>query len=134
MRTPGPDSSPEERAAYNEYMRLYMLRRHREHRARGIAHLGGVCVGCGTDRLDEFDFHHIDPTTKSFTISSGLKFGWARLVVEIDKCELRCREHHVNHHRSTAPCGTARRYWRGCRCEACRSALREYARSKRARA
>lgn len=111
---------------YNEYMRLYMLERRHRHRADGLARLGGVCGGCGSPDVDEFDFHHIDPATKAFNIGTHLHLGWDRLVAEIDKCELRCKACHRDEHRSTAPCGTAQRYWRGCRCDPCTKALREH--------
>lgn len=122
MRSPGPDSSPEYRAEYNEYMRLYMLDRRHQHRADGLALLGGVCGGCGSPDVDEFDFHHIDPATKAFNIGTHLHLGWERLVAEIDKCELRCKECHRDEHRSAAPCGTDARYAAGCKCQSCRNA------------
>lgn len=129
MKSPGKDASPEERAAYNAYMLDYMNRRHAKHRAMGHERLGGVCVECGT--TEGLDFHHIDPATKAFTIASHLGQSWKRLVVEIDKCELLCRDCHTDHHRSTAPCGTMRRYWRGCRCPECKAAMRAYNQTRR---
>lgn len=56
---------------------------------------------------------------------------WERVVAELDKCELRCRDHHVDHHRTTAPHGTAQRYWAGCKCDACRAANTAHNRSYR---
>lgn len=66
-------------------------------------------------------------------MADKLGLSWAKLVVEIDKCELRCKDCHTDEHRSTAPCGTMRRYWRGCRCPECKRAMREYNRAARAR-
>jgi hypothetical protein len=103
----------------NEEMAEYMRERHKKHRARAIEYLGGSCR-CGSS--ESLHFHHTDPETKGFTISSGLSLGWERLVVELDKCVLLCESCHQDEHRSTAPHGTAQRYWRGCRCTPCRQA------------
>lgn len=93
-------------------------------RERAKSYLGGTCVECGT--TENLHFHHTDPTTMSFRISTWLLLSWERLVVELDKCELRCREHHTDEHRSMAPCGTVQRYWAGCRCKPCAAAMSAY--------
>lgn len=71
----------------NEYMREYMRNHHNEQRSKALEYLGGKCK-CGSKK--DLHFHHQDPSTKEFTISDGLKFGWERLVVELDKCILLC--------------------------------------------
>lgn len=108
-------------------MAEYMRNRHAAQRDRAVAHLGGECTRCGD--ANDLQFHHTG--TKSFTISDGLKLGWERLVKELDQCILLCRPCHEAHHASDAPHGSARRYWRGCRCTPCRDAYREHMREYR---
>ena len=96
-------------------------------RALAREYLGGKCVACGA--TDGLDFHHRDPAEKSFAIADQLLIRWSRLVAELDKCELRCGEHHADQHRSSATHGTVQRWWRGCRCAPCTEAHRAYRRA-----
>lgn len=115
-----------------EYMREYRKRTNPGKKARALAYLGGRCIVCGS--VDDLHFHHIDPTSKAFEIATGMVHrSWANLVIEMDKCELRCAACHIDEHRSTAPCGTAQRYWRGCRCEPCRAARNAHQRAYKLR-
>lgn len=101
-------------------------------RERAVAYLGGRCAGCGMTS-GPFHFHHQDPEMKEFVISTALPhLSWERLLPEIDKCELRCVPCHIEHHRSTAECGTAQRYWAGCRCKPCTSANADHSRAYKA--
>lgn len=60
-----------------------------------IAYLGGKCKQCGfTGHPAAFDFHHRDPATKSFSIGNAANIRWTRLVQELDKCDLLCRNCH----------------------------------------
>ncbi len=54
-----------------------------------IAHLGGKCVGCGTDV--DLDVHHVTQREKSHYISRIWSVAMPRLLKELAKCELRCR-------------------------------------------
>ena len=83
----------EEKAAYNEYLRVYMNNRYAARRAEAIDILGGECVECGT--TDNLEFDHIDPTTKSFSIGRGSSFSDERWYAELEKCQILCHEHHV---------------------------------------
>ena len=53
---------------------------------------GGKCESCGYEGLPaEFDFHHLDPSTKSFSISSDPHTrSWEKLKEELNKCQLLC--------------------------------------------
>lgn len=64
---------------------------------KAIEYKGGCCLFCGYKKcVAALDFHHIDPTTKVFSISaSGNTRSWARTKEELDKCILLC----VNCHR-----------------------------------
>ena len=55
-----------------------------------IEMLGGKCVDCGTTKNLQFD--HIDPSKKSFNISCVLS---ERTLKELEKCELRCGNCHL---------------------------------------
>ena len=68
---------------------------------RLIDGFGGCCNRCGYDVYHgSMDFHHIDPSEKSFSISQGMKNPkkWNDLVEEVKKCVLLCnRCHHELH-------------------------------------
>lgn len=84
---------------------------------------------CGTTETLEFD--HIDSSTKVFVITEKIKSKWADLVIELDKCQLLCHEHHVDKHR-TAFHGSLWMYTNnGCRCDLCRASHRTYMRAYR---
>ena len=114
----------------DSYAATYKRNRGITMKQRALAYLGGSCAGCGS--IEDLDFHHVDPSKKSFTVSTALRHrSWEVLAAELDKCELRCKRCHHSVHESDALCGTVRRYWRGCRCSPCRSAMSEYNRQKR---
>lgn len=68
---------------------------------RIAASLGGKCVVCDYDRCtDSLDCHHVDPTEKESGIS---KFKtnpaqWSKIVEELRKCVLLCRNCHGELH------------------------------------
>lgn len=57
---------------------------------------GGKCEICGFKGLPaSFDFHHIDPKTKSYSISNDPHTrSWDKLKLELDKCQLLCANCH----------------------------------------
>ena len=67
-----------------------------------VEYKGGKCQECGYNNCNQaLEFHHLDPTTKSFGISKeGQTRSWKRVKDEIDKCVLLCanchREVHAN--------------------------------------
>lgn len=63
--------------------------------------LGGKCWKCGYDRcVHGFDFHHINPADKKFTISTSIAAGLSsqELLNEIKKCALLCSNCHRELH------------------------------------
>lgn len=109
-------------------------KRHDKLKAKALAHLGGVCVVCGTTEKLQFD--HIDPATKCFNIVPGLRYSWDRVLVEINKCQLLCRPHHDDktardrgHSRERHGTPSAYQNYK-CRCDDCRAAWNEYMRPK----
>ena len=61
---------------------------------------GGRCNDCGYDDLqylDVFDFHHLDPKEKDFSISK-VRCSWDKMQPELDKCVMLCaRCHRIRH-------------------------------------
>lgn len=112
-------SNDEER---REYQAAYSRERYQKRMAKIIAHLGGKCVVCGA--VDGLQTHHIDPSAKEFTVSRIHSWPWATVVKEMEKCELRCIEHHKEVHaprHGTTSCYRNRK----CRCEPCKLAWNE---------
>lgn len=60
------------------------------------------CVACGENDFRCLDFHHVDPTTKSFTIGVGVHQMKAKPIQvfkdEIAKCVVLCVNCHRKHH------------------------------------
>lgn len=67
-------------------------------KARGVQALGGKCILCGQVYEDCcFDFHHLEPTKKEFTISQMNTNGarsWLNIRDELKKCTLLCSNCH----------------------------------------
>ena len=81
------------------YAKEYQMR----NKIRAINYLGGAC-GCGENHPSALQFHHRDPSTKSFGIttkelSSPKKMPWDTVIIsELNKCELLCSNCHFKHH------------------------------------
>jgi hypothetical protein len=88
-----------------------------------IEHLGGKCVKCGS--TSDLEFDHIDPTTKSFTLTGkNLDKPWQAVLAEAHLCQLLCGPHHnekTSSERDAWRHGTLHGYFnRRCRCDECR--------------
>ena len=61
---------------------------------------GGKCDRCDYDKCSRaLEFHHIDPSTKLFSISQdGKTRAWETVKSEIDKCVLLCANCHRELH------------------------------------
>ena len=74
-----------------------------------IEHAGGKCMKCGYNKYPEvLEFHHKDPSQKSFGIGQkGLTRSWQKVKAEIEKCNLLCanchREEHVEERKKLIP-------------------------------
>ncbi len=116
---------------YNAYMADYMLKRYHDKMTHAKEQFDNVCSLCGSS--EQLEFHHINPLEKSFTIGSEmLSLSDAKIQAELEKCQLICNLCHRQRHSSSAPCGTAQRYWRGCRCKPCTTVNTEYNKKYRA--
>ena len=108
-------------AAHNAYMRAYVRERYARRKAAAIGQLGGRCVACGTTYRLEFD--HIDPSKKSYAVSSFDGLSEKKLQAELLKCQLLCYDHHkakTKQERKPWRHGTPYGYFRKeCRCTQC---------------
>lgn len=64
-----------------------------------VEYKGGKCVCCGYSKPIPscYDFHHLDPKQKEFSIS-GKSWSFEKLKKEVDKCILLCRNCHSELH------------------------------------
>lgn len=70
------------------------IRRYRTKEA-AIKYLGGKCKKCKwVGNQSAFEFHHLDPSKKDFTIGAVSNKSWESIIKEIDKCELLCANCH----------------------------------------
>ena len=56
------------------------------------------CAKCGEERPYVIDFHHIDPSTKSFTIGTSYRGDGEKVREEIEKCICICSNCHREFH------------------------------------
>jgi hypothetical protein len=58
---------------------------------------GGECQRCGYKKyIGALDFHHKDPSQKSFSLSvKGLCYSWDIILKEAKKCVLLCKNCHA---------------------------------------
>lgn len=72
--------------------------RERKIKAEFVNEKGGECQTCGYNKyIGALDFHHVDPCTKNFGISSR-RMSKERQKEEIDKCILICANCHAEIH------------------------------------
>ena len=83
----------------NEYMRGYRASRRRAL----IAMMGGSCVVCGSE--DNLEFDHIKPSDKSFSISRYYG-SLENIEAELKKCQLLCKQCHLETTRSEVRSGS----------------------------
>lgn len=75
----------------------HVTRRRRRVKALLVAEAGGACVICGYDRYPgALQFHHLDPMTKSFALSTqGVARSLEKACEEARKCALVCANCHA---------------------------------------
>lgn len=56
------------------------------------------CIVCGETEPCCLDFHHLDPSTKDFTIGASLGASYEKIQREIDKCVIVCANCHRKIH------------------------------------
>lgn len=78
----------------NENTKKYITNKRREIKIKAVEYKGGKCEVCGYNKcMTALEFHHLDPSNKSFSISSKFK-SWDNIVKELEKCVLVCSNCH----------------------------------------
>lgn len=79
-----------------DYTNTYRLKK----KIAAIKYKGGKCELCGYNKYTgALDFHHIDPLLKNFDLGGvGIQKSWDKLKIELDKCQLLCRNCHFEIH------------------------------------
>lgn len=76
--------------------RFYGDRRRHKLKLMAINIKGGKCQKCGYNKCRAaLSFHHRDPSTKKFGISSWRHVKWDDVKQEIEKCDLLCSNCHM---------------------------------------
>lgn len=125
----------ENRETWNEYMRVYHLKRYHRLKNEAFKFLGGKCVKCG--KTEKLQFDHIDPKEKNIEMGKFLTFPLKKFWEEVKKCQLLCDECHqlktindLGKKVAKGTHGTISSY-RYCHCEICKEAKREWTRNYR---
>jgi len=87
---------------YKGYIKPYRRTRRRENKAKAIYFLGGECEHCAL-RLNGkngvvFEFHHLDGSEKEHNLGSLLLGSWDKIMKELVKCILLCKNCHAIEH------------------------------------
>ena len=76
----------------------YTSDRRREIKIKAIEYKGGKCEHCGLiDSPEVYDFHHLDPSKKDFSVGKQQK-AFETIKKELDKCILLCSNCHRKVH------------------------------------
>ena len=81
---------------YAEKFWRYQSRERADRKIKLVELLGGRCSACGYDRcVAALEFHHRDPSVKSFELSkANLLRRWEIVLTEAAKCDLLCANCH----------------------------------------
>jgi len=95
--------------ANKEAKQRYILEYQMRKKIKGVEYLGSKCMRCGFDHPSALQFHHRDPSTKLFNITSKelsmpRKYPWETMILpELDKCDLLCANCHFLEHTILTP-------------------------------
>jgi len=80
-------------SSHNDIQRARLLK------LKAIEYLGGKCDNCGfVGHYSSFDFHHKNHKEKEFNWNVARKKSWNKIILELNKCELLCRNCHSSFH------------------------------------
>ena len=84
-----------------ENHRRYVMRRRDEKKQQLVDHFGDKCSDCGQSfPVCCYDFHHVDPSTKSFEIAPRLDGNLNTIMEEAKKCVMVCSNcHRIRHYK-----------------------------------
>ena len=92
-------SESEHKYRCKECRKEAVLEQRRRNKIVLVEYKGGKCEICGYDKcIDVLEFHHVDPSTKSFTIGNGDIRSLSKLKEEADKCIMVCSNCHKEIH------------------------------------
>jgi hypothetical protein len=96
------EAHPEKKNKRDSYTTYWRIRT----KQRLINYKVGKCELCGYSKNSPsaYDFHHINPEDKSFTISKYAKLKFDVLRKEVDKCMLLCCRCHAELHDKEREC------------------------------
>ena len=90
---------------YRERAKIYKKKLRDEYRENMIRYLEDKsCILCGESDMRTFEFDHINPDEKNFSISQAVRLGysWSDVMTEIKKCRILCANCHKKHTASQA--------------------------------
>jgi len=94
-RRQGDDLSPYCKPCTNDQARSRQL----EQKRKAVEYKGNKCKICGYSKyIGSLEFHHIDPSKKKFTIAHVKSTTFKKIIPELDKCVLLCRNCHSEVH------------------------------------
>ncbi len=77
----------------------YNIKQGQGKRLRAVQELGGHCQACGFSLyMCSLDFHHKNPAAKDPNFRSMRGWSWKRILVELEKCTLLCKNCHAAIH------------------------------------
>ncbi len=85
----------------DKYKGRYTSDNGRKHYSKKRAYICGLrkpCINCGAFDPAFIDFHHIDPSTKSFNLANGHKHSFEAIAEEAKKCCCLCANCHRRLH------------------------------------
>jgi len=84
-----------------EKHKLYVMKRRDERKLKLVEHFNNKCGDCGgVFPPCCYDFHHVDPSTKSFEIAPRLDGNFETILKEAEKCIMICANcHRVRHYK-----------------------------------
>ena len=71
-----------------------------KHKKMAVEMFKNTCndCGCTSEHQEIFDFHHISPDEKEFSIAHIIHYGWAKIEAELKKCVMLCANcHRIRH-------------------------------------
>ena len=76
-----------------------MKTRRQQFKLWAVEYKGGKCIKCGYDKyVGALDFHHRDPSIKDSRIDYGNLIEKEKAKIELNKCDLLCRNCHAEVH------------------------------------
>jgi hypothetical protein len=99
----GRDRATAHYNANREKHRIDVANYQMKQKLKAIEILGGECQRCGETHPAALQFHHRDPDTKVFNVTTKVlamprKWPWNAIEDEVAKCDLLCSNCHAKHH------------------------------------